>query len=351
MVRSVDVRSRIPPGPLLRRMGDAQGPAGNRPWSRSGRGRHRRQHLSGVQPGGPDDRTSSQAPTSSPTRPPIRAPSGPGCCPAANPVESPEGVRRVSRRVGPRGSRTWWIGTRSRSSFPMSTPRTGFRHDLGRLADLWRTGRMRLPDGRRGPVGRRSSHRRGRLTGVDFMSGTLMKWLLGPPGLGFLYARRELVETLPPPHVGYVGSYWNEGSGWCRKPGFPLGGRPPRDRPGRPPGDGGSSSGGWTSSSRQTSRPSSSHILDLTGQIIEGLTERGDRGVDPGRAGSTAGQEWWPSTFAGAVPLCRYLRKRRGWTSWGYPEDERVRADPHLYNTPDDVDRLLAGIDEYCRQA
>ena len=88
--------------------------------------------------------------------------------------------------------------------------RTGFRHDLRSLADLaHQAGGYLIVDAAQSagavPIDAETD-------GVDFMSGTLMKWLLGPPGLGFLYARHEHVEALPPPHVGYVGSYWSEAS-------------------------------------------------------------------------------------------------------------------------------------------
>ena len=89
--------------------------------------------------------------------------------------------------------------------------RTGFRHDLRRLADLaHEAGGYLIVDAAQSagavPIDAESD-------GIDFMSGTLMKWLLGPPGLGFLYARRQHIESLPPPHVGYVGAYRREGPG------------------------------------------------------------------------------------------------------------------------------------------
>jgi cysteine desulfurase / selenocysteine lyase len=41
--------------------------------------------------------------------------------------------------------------------------------------------------------------------GVDVLVGTTMKWLLGPPGVGFLYVREDLLADAPPRDVGYVG--------------------------------------------------------------------------------------------------------------------------------------------------
>jgi selenocysteine lyase/cysteine desulfurase len=39
---------------------------------------------------------------------------------------------------------------------------------------------------------------------VDFFVTGTLKYLLGPPGLGFLYVRRELIETLTPPITSWM---------------------------------------------------------------------------------------------------------------------------------------------------
>lgn len=40
--------------------------------------------------------------------------------------------------------------------------------------------------------------------GVDFFVTGTLKYLLGPPGLGFLYVRRELIESLTPPLTSWM---------------------------------------------------------------------------------------------------------------------------------------------------
>ena len=203
--------------------------------------------------------------------------------------------------------------------------RTGFRHRLRDLADLaHHAGAYLIVDAAQSagaiPID-------AEIDGVDFISGTLMKWLLGPPGLGFLYARRD--ETLEPEDPGYL----SFGPGATR---HEIG---LADLPG-------------IAAARQgldivldAGVPAiEQHVVDLAGKLIAGLIDRGIEVLTPLRADRRAGVVAFH--FAEAVRLCRYLRGRRV-DVWGYPEDDRVRADPHLYNDPGDVERLLSGIDNY----
>ena len=223
--------------------------------------------------------------------------------------------------------------------------RTGFRHDLRRLAELTRDCRGYLIVDAAQSAGAVPIDAGGE--GIDFMSGTLMKWLLGPPGLGFLYARSEYIEALPPAHVGYIGSHWAEGSegsgGLVHRPGSIRHEIGLADLPGIA-----AARRGLDVILEAGIPDVQRHVLDLTGQMIEGLTDRGIKVLTPPSPAHRAGVVAF--SFAGAVPLCRYLR-RLGVDVWGYPEDDRVRADPHLYNTPGDVERLLTGIDAYRREA
>ena len=219
--------------------------------------------------------------------------------------------------------------------------RTGFRHDLGRLADLAHQAAGYLIVDAAQSAGALSID--AEADGVDFMSGTLMKWLLGPPGLGFLYVRKEHQETMPPPHVGYVGAYLGEGPEESGKLSFRSGAA--RHEIGLADLPGIAAARRGLDIILEAGVPAiEQHVLDLTGRMIDGLAERGIEVLTPEGRTERAGVVAFH--FAGAVPLCRYLRKL-GVDVWGYPEDDRVRADPHLYNTSGDVKRLLAGIDSY----
>ena len=81
--------------------------------------------------------------------------------------------------------------------------RNGFKADLRRLADLAHAhGALLLVDAFQSlgtePVDVKA-------LGVDLLTGGALKYLLGTPGVGFLYARRELAERLRPTSTGWFG--------------------------------------------------------------------------------------------------------------------------------------------------
>jgi selenocysteine lyase/cysteine desulfurase len=39
---------------------------------------------------------------------------------------------------------------------------------------------------------------------VDFLTAACYKWMLGPPGIGYLYVRKELIEKFEPPFIGWA---------------------------------------------------------------------------------------------------------------------------------------------------
>jgi cysteine desulfurase / selenocysteine lyase len=82
-------------------------------------------------------------------------------------------------------------------------PFTGRRHDLRAIADAAHAhGAMLLVDAAQstGIVPIDVSR-----DGVDALVTTAMKWLLGPPGIGFLYLSPELLAHAPTLDVGYLG--------------------------------------------------------------------------------------------------------------------------------------------------
>jgi selenocysteine lyase/cysteine desulfurase len=39
---------------------------------------------------------------------------------------------------------------------------------------------------------------------IDFLTAACYKWMLGPPGIGYLYARKELIDKFEPPFIGWA---------------------------------------------------------------------------------------------------------------------------------------------------
>ena len=218
--------------------------------------------------------------------------------------------------------------------------RTGFRHDLRRLADLAHTaGGYLLVDAAQS-AGALEIEAEGE--GIDFMSGTVMKWLLGPPGVGFLYARRDHLEKMSTPHVGYVGVR-------CDGPPDPAN---LLFEPGAVRHEIGLAALPAIAAARQGVEiildagveAIERHVLDLSEHLVKGLEARGIEVLTPADRAERGGVVAFH--YDGAVALCRHLRSV-GVDVWGYDEDDRVRADPHLYNTTGDLERLLRGIDAF----
>jgi len=78
----------------------------------------------------------------------------------------------------------------------------GFKNDLQQLADIAHEhDAFLVVDGIQSlgviPVDVRRD-------GVDFLTASCYKWLLGPAGAGYLYVKRSLIERLEPPFIGWA---------------------------------------------------------------------------------------------------------------------------------------------------
>ncbi|HUE90163.1 MAG TPA: aminotransferase class V-fold PLP-dependent enzyme [Vicinamibacterales bacterium] len=81
--------------------------------------------------------------------------------------------------------------------------RNGYRLDIAELAALCRSrgAYLFLDDYQRTGAGPMDVH----ALGVDFMVTGCLKYLLGPPGIAFLYVRRDLIDRLEPGITGWFG--------------------------------------------------------------------------------------------------------------------------------------------------
>ena len=172
-----------------------------------------------------------------------------------------------------------------------------------------------------------------------------MKWLLGAPGIGYLFVRAELVERLSPPHVGYAGVVRpppNE-----RREPLALKPGALRHEIGMPslPGLHASRAGMDLLLSVGVA-PIERHVAELVGRCLEELRRRDlevlTRPEPEQRAGIVA------LAVARGDEVVAFLRQRAVdvWTSTA---GTLLRIDPHVFNNQDDLDRLLAGLDDFIR--
>lgn len=79
----------------------------------------------------------------------------------------------------------------------------GYRYDLKPLAEIaHKHGAYLVVDGAQHVGAARLDVKR---DGIDFLATCGHKWLLGPPGTGFLYIREDLIEKFDPPLPGWMG--------------------------------------------------------------------------------------------------------------------------------------------------
>ena len=179
--------------------------------------------------------------------------------------------------------------------------------------------------------------------GVDMAVGTTMKWLLGPPGVGFLCVRNEHLKDAPALDLGYM-AVEVEGESWPQSTLPPL----------------------WPDSRRlELGMPSlpvlmpavagirlllevgleaiDCHVTELVTRCMDGLADLGVPVRTPSdpvdRAGVIAYDH--PDAFGLAAHLADI-----GVDVGGY-DFGLGRIDPHGFNTADDIDRCLAGIREF----
>jgi cysteine desulfurase / selenocysteine lyase len=214
---------------------------------------------------------------------------------------------------------------------------TGFRHDLARLARAAHAAGAALVVDAAQSVG--AIRVDVEADGVDFLSFGAMKWLLGAPGIAFLYVRPELQERLLPPQVG-AGARIEDGA-------LVL-------APGGARHELGSlnwlgleaSTRGAALLAERSGEAVEARVLELSGRVVDGLLARGIPVRTPGdpalRAGIVA--------FESAAPdrLQSFLRTR-GVDVWGWEQRRLMRVDPHVYNDEDDLARLFEGLDAFAQ--
>ncbi len=214
------------------------------------------------------------------------------------------------------------------------TPAQGFRHDITALARIAHDhGALLLIDGAQSAGGLNIDLH---ATGVDFFATTAMKWLLGPAGAGFLYVAKRHLERQPP-SAGWVSTAQTDMEQLRLLPSAE------RFQLGMPNLMGVAATLPGIDILLETGMDTvEAHVLDLTGYCIDGLQERGITVRTPQDAAKRAGVITAEIDDAG--PLQEFLTARGVDT---YYLRNLFRVDPHIFNNRADIDRLLAGIDEF----
>ena len=179
--------------------------------------------------------------------------------------------------------------------------------------------------------------------GVDVLVGTTMKWLLGPPGIGVLYVRPELLEQAPLGEAGYLHAVV-AGEDWPTEalPGWAAGVR--HVELGMPPlGLLGATEAGVRLIEAVGVATIHERVEQLVGRLIDGLRAR-DVSV------RTPSDPAWRAGVVGAdvpdAPALAARLRERGVDVGGYPWG-LLRVDPHAFCVPGDIDRFLDELDAY----
>ena len=179
-----------------------------------------------------------------------------------------------------------------------------------------------------------------RALGVDFLAAGALKYLLGSAGLGFLYCRRELVERLWPTATGW---FADEDvfamDAWDYSP-SPTARRFESGTPPIPPIYAGIA--GIELMQEIGIAETREHVLELNRRLIEGLDDLKATMVTPRRPKRRGALVCVKARDVDA--LVAALRREGIVTS---SRDGNLRISAHAYNSPDDIDAVLAALKRY----
>ena len=173
--------------------------------------------------------------------------------------------------------------------------------------------------------------------GVDFVTGGTVKYLLASAGLGFLYVRRELLDRLLPTQTGW---FADEDIFQMDISDYSPAADARRFDAGTPPVPNIYAGVAGISLIEEAGVGAiEEHVRGLTTQLIDGLLDLGATVATPRDAERRGPLVCVRSTDVDA--LVRELHEDRIVTS---SRDDGLRIALHLYNTAEDVDRVLAAL-------
>lgn len=176
----------------------------------------------------------------------------------------------------------------------------------------------------------------------DYLTSGSLKYLLGIPGIAFLYARADLADPLDPPSTGWFGRVDPFAFDTTRLD-YPTEAR--RFESGTPsiPSAFGAVAG-LTMLSLADPIAVRDHVATLSARLHETLSSAGERLFSPADPALRGPQV----TLFDDAPdrLAAFLAERRIVTS---PRGEALRLSLHYYNSTDDVDAVVESIGQYRR--
>lgn len=179
-----------------------------------------------------------------------------------------------------------------------------------------------------------------RAIGCDLLTGNGHKWLGAPKGTGFFYARRDVMERLQPAHVG-DGSLRETGGGdvalWPDGRRFEYGTRAFAITAGLGPAMDWMDELGWERVSTRIER--------LTGHLKRSLAATpGVELLTPAAWERSSGLVTFRVPGRDETELQRRLEDRALFPRTLGPGSERIRVSCALFNTEDELDRLVACV-------
>lgn len=214
--------------------------------------------------------------------------------------------------------------------------RTGHRHDVAAIAEAAHaSGALVLADSYQalGAV-----ELDVRTLGADVVTGGTVKYLLGSAGLGFMWVRGSLLESLLPTQTGWFADEDIFAMSIADYSPHPSARRFDAGTPPVPslfPGVAG------MAIVEEAGVPTiEAYVAELNGRLIDGLDELGATTVtprDPGRRGPLVCVR-----STDVVRLCAELQAEEAIVT--SHRDDNLRISTHLYNTDADVDRVVAAL-------
>ncbi len=180
--------------------------------------------------------------------------------------------------------------------------------------------------------------------GIDALAVGGHKWLLAPEGCGALFVSRRIIERLHPVLLGWKSV--REASRYLPYH-FDLRGDATRLEPGSPPHAAILAFGAALDLLLEIGTEAiEARVLEITDALADGLRRRGASVVSPWGDGERSGiinfRLGNPRALLAALSRAGVVaRERRG----------GIRLSPHFYASTDDVERVLAAVDDYLRAA